>query len=205
MAKLVRSKPLSQREERILLSLKRLGYLTRSQLQRMHKLGKTRNTNRILSELDDYVNTFRDNYDTVYYLSKLGREYTQAKRVLRKTQYAMHTVMRNEWFIYTGMPAYWKNEVKIGDAVETRICDTLYKDNDYLIILEVDRYQKMSENRVKAQSYYGMYKRGAITRKFGYFPTVVWLTSTELRRKQLKGICNELGLPAEVYTLEDIQ
>lgn len=185
--------------------MRKLGYLTRSQLQRIHKLGKVRNTNQILSDLSDYVNSFRDGYDTVYYLSKLGREYTQAKRTLRKTQYAMHAVMRNEWYIYTGMPSQWQNEIKIGDATETQICDTFYKDNGYNIILEVDRLQKMSENRIKAQSYYGMYKRGALTRKFGYFPTVVWLTSTELRRKQLKGICNELGLPAEVYTLEDIQ
>lgn len=185
--------------------MRRLGFLTRSQLQRIHQLGKTRNTNRILSEIDDYVIHHREGYDTVYYLSKLGREYVQAKRQLRKNQFVGHILMRNEWFIYAGMPSHWKNEVKIGDATETRICDTLYEENGFLKILEVDRLQKMSENRVKAQSYYGMYKRGAATRKLGYFPTVVWLTCTELRRKQLKGICNELGLPSEVYTLEDIQ
>lgn len=141
----------------------------------------------------------------MYYLSKLGREYVQSKRQLRKNQFVGHILMRNEWFIYAGLPEYWKNEVKIGDSVDTRVCDTLYKESNYLKILEVDRLQKMSENRIKAQSYYGMYKRGTATRQLGYFPVVVWLTSTELRRKQIKGICSDLGLPSEVYTLEDIQ
>lgn len=198
-------KPLSQRQERILLSLRRLGFLTRKQLQRIHQLGKTRNTNIALKSLDEYVIHYREGYDTVYYLSKLGREYVQSKRQLRKNQFVGHILMRNEWFIYSGMPEYWKNEVKIGDNTDTRICDTLYKENGYLKILEVDRLQKMSENKIKAQSYYGMYKRGTATRQLGYFPVVVWLTSTELRRKQIKGICNDLGLPSEVYTLEDIQ
>ncbi|EJV59333.1 replication-relaxation family protein [Bacillus mycoides] len=185
--------------------MRRLGFLTRKQLQRIHQLGKTRNTNIALKSLDEYVIHYREGYDTVYYLSKLGREYVQSKRQLRKNQFVGHILMRNEWFIYSGMPEYWKNEVKIGDNTDTRICDTLYKENGYLKILEVDRLQKMSENKIKAQSYYGMYKRGTATRQLGYFPVVVWLTSTELRRKQIKGICNDLGLPSEVYTLEDIQ
>ncbi|WP_368656526.1 replication-relaxation family protein [Bacillus toyonensis] len=198
-------KPLSQRQERILLSLKKLSFLTRTQLSRIHQLGKTRNTNRILSEMDDYMLHYREGYDTVYYLSKLGREYVQAERQLRKNQFVGHILMRNEWFIYAGKPKYWKNEIKIGDSTDSRVCDTLYKEDGYLKILEVDRLQKMGENRIKAQSYYGMYKRGVATKQLGYFPTVVWLTGTELRRKQLKGICNELGLPSEVYTLEDIR
>jgi hypothetical protein len=95
--------------------------------------------------------------------------------------------------------------VRIGDNVETQICDTLYKENGFLKILEVDLKQTMAINKEKIRAYAGILKRGTATKQLGYFPIVVWLTTTELRRKQLKSICKEFDLPAEVYTKEDIR
>lgn len=107
--------------------------------------------------------------------------------------------MRNDMYIFTGKPSYWRNEIKVGDSKETVICDALYKDGSIMKILEVDLTQKMTVNRKKIRSYAGMNSR------VKDFPILVWLTSTEHRRNQLKKACAEAGLPAEVYTIEDIQ
>lgn len=172
---------------------------------RIHNLGKVRNANRVLSDLSEYLQSFREGYDTVYYLNSTGREYVQYKKKLRKNQFVKHILMRNDFYIFSGMPEDWRNEIKIGDSKESRVCDALFSSEGYYQILEVDSQQKMSENKVKAQSYYSMYKRGSIGKHYGYFPVIIWLTTSELRREQLKKICNNLGLSSQVYTLDDIR
>jgi hypothetical protein len=41
-----------------------------------------------------------------------------------------------------------------------------------------------------------------LTNHLGYFPLLIWVTTTEFRRKQLKELC---PFPCEVYTLDDIR
>ena len=185
--------------------MKKLTFLTRDQLQEIHQLGKVRNTNRILSELCEYVSSFRESYDTVYYLNSNGKDYTQAKRSVRRTQYSTHTIMRNQFYIYAGKPKDWKTEIKIQDSKDKKVCDAWFKLNDYYHILEVDNQQKMSENKNKLIAYSNMSKRGAITKHFGYFPPIIWVTSTELRKKQLSKLCDDLGLSYQVFTYSEIK
>lgn len=179
------------------MSLKKLSFLTRTQLSKIHGLGGKRNTNRILVPLVSYLNSFRDGYDTVYYLNREGREYVDAKRKLRKNQFVTHTLMRNDFFIFKGKPSYWRHEIKVGDATETLICDTLFKVDGKMYILEVDNLQKMSVNREKIKTYKSISTRVD-------FPTVIFLTGTEHRRKQLSKACVEAELTHEIYTLGDI-
>ncbi|PEJ62788.1 hypothetical protein CN680_30005, partial [Bacillus pseudomycoides] len=61
------------RTDNILSSLKRLGFLTRKQIQVLHNLGGDRNASRVMKELSEYVSRFRDS-ENVYYLNKEGRE-----------------------------------------------------------------------------------------------------------------------------------
>ena len=72
-----------QREENILLSLKKLSYLSRSQIQVLHDLGSARNASRILQHMNNYVSSFRDG-ENIYYLNKDGRERVNSKKVLKK-------------------------------------------------------------------------------------------------------------------------
>ncbi|WNL49464.1 hypothetical protein [Bacillus phage DZ1] len=201
----MKKKALSVRQELILLSLKKHGFLTRDQLGAIHKLGKIRNVNRILSDLSEYLQSFREGYDTVYYLNSNGKDYTQAKKAMRRTQYTYHTIMRNQFYIYAGQPKDWKVEIKLGDKKESKVCDAWFQMNGYYHILEVDNQQKMSENRNKLKAYSGMNERGAITKHFGYFPPIIWVTTTELRRKQLVKMCEEFGLSHQVLTIMDIK
>ncbi|WDS60642.1 hypothetical protein BC7_00045 [Bacillus phage BC-7] len=144
------------------------------------------------------MNSFREGYDTVYYLNREGRDYVDAKRQLRKNQFVQHTLWRNDFFIFKGKPSYWRNEIRVGNSSQSIICDTLFKENGKMYILEVDRTQKMSINKEKAIIYKDL------SSKMKDFPTVIWLTGTEHRRKQLIKVCAELGLACKVYTSEDI-
>jgi hypothetical protein len=61
----------------------------------------------------------------------------------------------------------------------------------------------MKENRNKIEKYKGLYEEGSVKEKLGYFPPLIWLTTTELRKKQLTTLCN--GIPYVIYTINDIK
>jgi hypothetical protein len=79
----------------------------------------------------------------------------------------------------------------------------LYKSKDKYHFLEVDSLQKMKANRAKIANYKGLFENRTIHNHFGYFPKLVWLTTTELRKRQLIELCK--GLPYAVYTINDIR
>jgi hypothetical protein len=191
---------LNSRQEQILLSLKKLDFLNRSQLQRLHRLGGVRNTNKTLKKLSPWLHSYREGYESIYFLNPEGREYVHSEKVRRKNQFVNHVIMRNEMFIHFKCPVDWKNEIRVSDGKHSVICDALFTANLRKHFLEVDSIQKMKVNREKIEKYTAM--RAALEQKLGYFPTIVWLTTTELRRKQLQELCKDL--PSVVYTLSDI-
>lgn len=195
---------MSQRQEQILLLLKKYDFLTRDQINRYFKLGSIRNTNMILYNLSDYLLNIREGYQSIYYLSKLGREYVDCEKIRKKGGHVNHTIMRNEFWLYYGCPHDWKNEIKVSDGKATVIVDAMFSKSLMHHFLEIDNKQTMKENRTKIARYKELYGNGLITQKLGHFPSIVWMTTTELRRKQLSEACK--GLPnTKVYTLSDIQ
>ena len=194
-------KQLSHREEQILLLLKRFDFLTRDQLGRYFNLGKKRNTNRVLQDLSPYLSTIRDGHQTIYYLNKYGREYVDCDKIRRKTGRVQHTVMRNDFWLFYKCPGEWKNEVKISDGETTIVSDAMFSRNGFKHFLEVDHLQTMKENREKIKRYKKL--MNGIVASFGYYPTLIWLTTTEHRRKQLEVACE--GLKCKVYTVNDIK
>ncbi|GKU81178.1 replication-relaxation family protein [Niallia sp. NCCP-28] len=196
-------KTLNKRQEAILLSLKKLDFLNRDQLQSIHNLGKVRNANRILKELSPYLESFREEYSSIYYLNADGRAYVNSNKVRRKNPFVNHTILRNYFYIFAKRPVEWTNEVKISDGITSIVTDTWFKSNGKYHFLEVDSLQKMKENKTKINNYAALYKAGHLKKHFGYFPTLIWLTTTELRRKQLKELCKDL--PCVVYTIDEIK
>jgi HSP90 family molecular chaperone len=110
------NKPLTPRQEQILLLLKRFDFMTRDQLRKYCRLGTVRNANRELLKLADYLNNVRDGLQSVYYLNKTGREYVECEKIRKKGGHVTHTVMRNEFWLYIGCPFEWRNEVKVSTA-----------------------------------------------------------------------------------------
>lgn len=198
-------KRLDEREERILLLLKKLDFLTRDQINRTFKLGTVRNTNKILHNLSEYLSSIREGYQSIYYLSKQGRDYVDCEKVRKKGGHVQHIIMRNNIWLFNDRPNDWKNEVKVSDGSVSLTVDAMFTDAwDRKHFLEVDSTQTMKENRNKIQRYKKLYDNGLVEQKLGHFPTLVWLTTTEHRRNELKRECD--GLPAVmVFTTNDIK
>lgn len=198
------SKPLNNRQEQILLLLSRFDFLTRDQLRYYFGLKSVRNANRVLNDLSDYLSVIRDGYQSIYYLNKAGREYVGCDKVRKKTSNVQHTVMRNELYLFYQYPDDWQNEIKVSDGENTVVVDAMFTQIHTTHFVEIDNTQPMAENRVKVENYKALHANGALEQQLGHFPTLVWLTTTELRRMQLKEICE--GLPVvKVFTFDEIR
>lgn len=152
-----------------------------------------------MQELSDYVSSFRDG-ENVYYLNKAGRERVNSKKVLKKTTQARHYLMRNSVYIAYGSPATWKNEMKLGFKEiknATLVCDAMFSQGKALHIVEVDHTQKMIKNNTKVEKYRKLIEFGLFEKP----PNFIWITTTELRRKQLLKLCE--GLDVQVFTVKD--
>jgi hypothetical protein len=182
-----------QRHENILLSLKKLGFLSRSQIQKLHRLGGVRNTNRILKDMEEFLNVVRLN-ENVYYLNSEGRERVGSQKVLKKTHQITHHLLRNSLYISYGCPTTWQNEVKIKiDGKVFLIADAMFDMAGMKNIIEVDHTQKMNENRNKIKKYKHLLKLGVFQKE----PKFIWVTTTEYRKKQILKACE--GMKVRVY------
>ncbi len=184
--------------------MKMLDYLSRSQIQRLHDLKGDRNARRVLNNMREYLSCFRsDTGEYVYYLSKPGRERIGCETVRKKTAQVNHYLMRNDMYIHL-KPEDWKNEVKISvPNIVTVIPDAYYRYEMRRHFLEVDHLQSMLKNRKKIERYKKLKATGAMQEKLRYFPRLIWVTTTEHRRKQLIEWCE--GLDCQVYLWDEIR
>lgn len=187
-----------QRTENILLSLKKLDYLNRYQLQVMHNIKTSANANRVLRGLSEYVSSFRFGLEKVYYLNKAGRERVQCTKIRKKTPNVQHYLLRNQFYIYKKYPATWENEMKFKVDKISLICDAEYREfyNGKRCFVEIDISQPMSNNKSKIDKY------RKIKELTGADFNLIWVTELESRRHKLMKMCE--GLPGKVYTLQDI-
>ncbi|MCA1058134.1 replication-relaxation family protein [Rossellomorea aquimaris] len=176
-----------QRHENILLSLKKLDYLSRSQIQKIHRLKSTRNANRVLKDMSEYLSSFRHG-ENIYYLNKKGRELVKTQKVCKKTAQVNHYLMRNTLYISLGCPATWKNEIKLKVKDIQIVCDAIYEVKDTIHIIEVDHTQKMMENKRKIEKYREIVKLTGKVIKFH------WITTTHNRQKQLLELSQGLNV-----------
>ena len=200
----MKKKSLTPRDEMILLALKKYDFMTRDQISQYCRLGAVRNTNRVLLGLSDYLQSIREGHQTIYYLNREGKAYVECDKIRKKGGHVTHTIMRNDFWIYNGFPFEWQNEIKVSDSKTTIVVDAMYKKNNQQHFLEVDHIQPMRENKIKIDKYIKLYNNGAIVQSLGHFPTVVFLTTTELRRKQLQDALKTLP-NTKVYTMTDIK
>ncbi|MGD6832596.1 replication-relaxation family protein [Sutcliffiella halmapala] len=179
------------------MSLKKLSYLSRSQIQVIHNLNSIRTANHVLKEMEQYLSSFRDG-ENIYYLNKEGREKVNAKKALKKTVQARHYIMRNSIYIAFGCPSTWKNEMKLEVKGKVKvIADAIFMRDKKRHIVEVDHTQKMSKNRDKIDRYKQLMQLNV----FDVPPKFIWITTTEYRRKQIAELCE--GLDFQIFTVED--
>ncbi|WP_257131599.1 hypothetical protein [Bacillus sp. AFS017336] len=180
-----------------------MDYLTRSQLQLIHSLKSDRNARRILTQMSDRINVKKDG-KCVYYLNSKGREIVNCPKVRKGTGNIDHYIMRNTIYIAYGMPNTWKNEVKMTSKGRVKsetvsiVSDALFKQEKTLYIVEVDNTQTMAKNRIKMDKYRTLINRGSFGQNQPYF---VWITTSDLKRKQLSELCNDL--PHQIFLASD--
>jgi Replication-relaxation len=189
---------MQERRESILLSLKKLGFIERDQIQLIHGIGSVRTTQRIMQELKPYVSSFRDE-KTIYYLNSEGRKMVDAKKALKKTTTARHYILRNYLYLAFECPADWKNEVRLKYKDVNVIADAYFKRGETIHIIEVDHTQKMNVNQKKIEKYKKLLEYGA----FKGSVMLTWITTTEYRRQRLTEMCK--GLNVQVFTALDFQ
>jgi hypothetical protein len=176
-----------------------MGYLATSQIQHLHKLGGKRNAQRIIKGMEYYLNHMKLD-EHVYFLNKEGRDLIGSKKERRKTQTIDHFLLRNQYLIHFKIDQviFEPNNLKWDEYIV--IPDAWYKRQGREYFLEIDRQQLMINNREKINLYQSLKKSG----KLKEFPTVVFVTLTEYRQKQLRVLLNEEKLKSEVYLKVDI-
>lgn len=170
--------------------------MTRPQLQAIHDLKGDRNANRFLNSMNEYLCSFRNDLEKVYYLSKEGRERVKSEVIRKKTPNIQHFLLRNQLWIYLGCPSSWENEIKIETDNLSIVCDAKYVSNNIPVFVEVDISQPMSVNKKKIDRYK---KIQELTQE----PfRLIWVTELESRRPRLNALC--MGLKSRVFTLKEI-
>ncbi len=177
------------------MSLKKLDYLSRSQLQVLHNLKGKRNANRVLSNMSQYLSSFRHGKENVYYLNSKGRDIVSCEKVRKKTQNIEHFIMRNQLYMAVGRPSTWENEIKVKIKGNNLICDAKFLIDKKPVFVEVDNEQSMQQNRVKITKYREI---SQINSNF----YIMWITKTDYRKKKLIELCE--GLNNQVYSMNDI-
>jgi hypothetical protein len=191
----------NKRQESILLSLDKLDYLTREQLQRLHRLKSTHNTNRILRDMGEFLHFMSYGKSRAYYLSQKGRERVGSEKKRIKTMQIEHYIMRNEAYFYFECPSSWKNEPEIPQPVKM-FPDASFEKNKHTYLVEIDNKQNMVENAEKARKYKQLKEHG-VTGRDGVFPTIVWVTLNDIRKKRIQKLCD--GLECKILTYEEIK
>lgn len=178
--------------------------MTREQLQKAVDLGQVRNANRVLSRLCHYLHSYRDGYQTIYYLNAEGRDYVGCDKVRTRSAHVPHILLRNDVWLHFKMPKIWKNEVRVksNNGGTLIIPDSMFQVNGLWNFLEVDRKQTMKENLNKIKRYANVWEQ--LYQQFLYYPTVVWVTESKLRREKLDELCREHHIKAKVYLREEV-
>ncbi|WP_165886795.1 replication-relaxation family protein [Scopulibacillus darangshiensis] len=190
------------------MSLSSLGFASRSQLQKVHSLGSDRNACRVMSELKQYVNKFVDG-ESIFYLNKKGAQVIghPGAAMSKKMNYT-HTLMRNDLYIYYGQPDLWKNEPRFKVVEQGLIVqpDAFFKHDrtGQRMFVEIDHTQYMVANVKKLERYKQLSDSRAVHKQFGYFPEIVWLTISNVRRERLEAAANKLKLKIKVFLRDDI-
>lgn len=146
--------------------------------------------------------------ENVYYLNKVGCDYMGVVEERRWVQSVEHYLMRNDVLIYHGLPdldCEIEAEIMLGSGLTQKIlrADAYFVKNGLHYFLEVDRTQKMLENRKKIELYKEL--NPYLKYKYGTHPYIIFYTHSHIRQQKLLSWCKELEVKCSVYTKDDLK
>lgn len=154
--------------------------------------------------------------EKVFYLNKLGREFIASSSEEAKRGFMLHTLMRNEVYIYFKCPYDWKSEYPLESSSKPQnsyqiqfkgvslsnkkkvVADAVFKRNGYLHLIEVDNERKMIDNKRKIETY-----REVLPAYKGETPILYFFTKTENRKSKLIEWLK--GINHKVLTFDEIR
>ncbi len=195
------------RHESIISSLDNLSFANRRQLQLINDLGGDRNANRILSEMekDKSIKSIRTE-QKIYYVANRGKEKVGSNKQTKDKGQIIHTLMRNDMYIYLGMPKDWSPEqaidFEIDGEMNTLISDAVFTQKGEYHFLEVDNSQTMRTNKDKIDKYKALSMM--IWENDNHTPTLIWYTVSQNRKIVLKEYCEKKAVKAKVYCVGEV-
>ena len=171
---------------------------------------------KVLNSLKEWVhvkpNPERYN-ENVYYLNKAGCELmgeTNEKGELNEKRWVQsveHYILRNDLYIYYDKPSpfHIEPDIPVGGVGSTNTIrpDAYFVRDNVHHFLEVDRTQKMLENRKKIELYSKL--SPYIRMKYEMHPRIVFYTFSKIRQEKLTAWCKELEVKCSVYTIADLK
>lgn len=188
---------------RILTTLSDLEILTRSQLQSLFNLGGIRNANYVMKSLREYTR-FIFVGENAYYLNKRGMAITGARKHFRYNSQVTHKIMRNDAYIYF-KPTDWITEQEIDVRGIKVVPDAFFFSGSSHKFLEIDNEQRWINNVKKFEEYSELKKTGAFQRKYGRFPSLIWIVKYESRIARLKELAKKYDLFCEIYSHKEVR
>ncbi|WP_160045663.1 replication-relaxation family protein [Paenibacillus sp. USDA918EY] len=185
----------------ILSSFDSFGFLTTSQVQRLHNLGGVRNALRILTDMKEYLHSYREG-ETVWYLNAAGRRTIGSETIRKRNQATRHIIMRNEVYI-ARRPELWRPEYAVKWDGKEIVCDALFRTGKEYTFVEVDLTQTMAANERKITAYKELRDSGRWQARYGNFPTVLFVTTSEYRKGRINDMSGDLKM--EVMTFDDLK
>ena len=199
-------------------TIDRLGVVKIKHLLEIHDLKSYRNACRIITtQLRPFIHETYYQKEKIIYLNKKGRQFIASESPeFEVSNQTIHSLLRNEVYIYFQCPQNWKNEhalsidIKVPKTIpmftsnlpisnkKKIVSDAVFNRNGYLHIIEVDNTQDMRANKKKIETYKEIlpaYKEET--------PILYFFTKTESRKKKLEEWLK--GIHHKVFTFEEIR
>ena len=145
--------------------------------------------------------------ENVYYLNKNGCDYLGIEDERRWVQSVEHYLMRNDLYIHYEMPPGFQIEAEI--TINGGLVSKILRADGYFVkdglhyFLEVDRMQKMVENKKKIELYSEL--GPLMLKKYETHPYIVFFTNSQFRQQKLSQWCKEHNVKCSVYTKDDLK
>ncbi|MGD6782129.1 replication-relaxation family protein [Sutcliffiella horikoshii] len=195
-----------------MLSLDKMEFATRSQLQALHNLSSKRNASRVLHNMKEYLNVKRLD-ENIYSLNAIGRKVIGSKKKPPQLNHMIyHTLLRNDAYIYFDAPTEWEVEkgfdveiVENQNGISMKKMkyvrpDVIFKVKGQFHFLEVDHKSRMQSNYDKIRLYSQILP--SFIKSF-HIPKIVFVT-TKSRKEKLIQLGKEFGMDIIVLTKEAI-
>ena len=136
-------------------------------------------------------------------MNKKGAEIVGAKKTYKYSDQITHKLIRNDAYIYF-KPTIWLTEKEIEVRGVKVIPDAFFRDNYGYKFLEIDNEQRWLNNVKKFEEYSALKKTNAFQRKYGRFPTLVWVVKYKSRMKRLEELAEKFDLKCEIYHHKEV-